>query len=106
MIDIASHPRLLKILSRLYHVRMALRRRSTASREAAKHRTEFYESAWRDAAKLLGATMHPLGYGVYESSLGTARTRLFQNYTSLDDPVTLAIAGNKPLVYRMLVKHN
>jgi cyanophycin synthetase len=65
-------------------------------------RTDFYRSIWAEAAERIGA--EPLGpSGPYlEITRGPQRTRLFEGLVERDDPVTLAVAGNKPLVHRLL----
>lgn len=102
MIARACRSRILKTLSLWHRGRNSLRRRSAAAQSQVEHRSQFYEAAWREAASALGAAVAPLGAGILEISLGEARTRVRNNYTPLDDPITLAVAGNKPLVYRML----
>ena len=93
---------MLRALSTVYRVRRSLARRSTAARLAERHRNEFYDRAWRDAAGELGAELRSLQLHLHEIDLDGVRTRVCRNYTSLDDPLTLDVAGNKPLVYRLL----
>jgi cyanophycin synthetase len=57
---------------------------------------------WRDAAAALGATLVDLEDGFCEIRLGDRTTRLRQDFVMLDDPVTLQLAGHKPLVHRLL----
>ena len=85
-----------------YRVRRSLQRRSTAAQLADRHRSDFYDRAWLAAANELGASIRPLGSYIHELELDGVCTRVNRNYTSLDDPVTLTIAGDKPLVYRLL----
>lgn len=79
-----------------------LRHKDPRRREAGRHLAEFYERAWRDAAARRGARYEPLGGGIGEIALDGRRVRVMDNYTPIDDPVTLAVASNKPLTYRML----
>ncbi len=69
---------------------------------AFRHREQFYRDVWMDAARRLGATVVELGNNIFELQRGDVRTKVFRNYCSLDDPVTLMLAGNKPLVLRLL----
>lgn len=73
---------------------------------AAKHqRRRFYEAAWKEAASYLNAEFNVLSKDVFSIRTRDACTRVFLNYTALDDPVSLRIAGNKPLVHQLLAKH-
>ncbi|MEX2141089.1 MAG: hypothetical protein WD894_17620 [Pirellulales bacterium] len=93
---------ILRALSIGYRVRRSLHRRSAAARLADQCRSAFYDRAWRGAADELGASIRSLGSHIHEVELDRVRARVNRNDTSLDDPVTLAIAGDKPLVYRLL----
>jgi D-alanine-D-alanine ligase-like ATP-grasp enzyme len=93
---------MLRALSTVYRVQRSLARRSAAARLVQHHRSEFYDRVWRDAACELGAELRTLGPHLHEVDLDGEFTRVSRNYTSLDDPVTLDVAGNKPLVYRLL----
>ena len=57
---------------------------------------------WRDAANALGAEFRDLGYGVSEFARDGRTTRMLEQLVMLNDPVTLRVTGNKPLVYRLL----
>ncbi|MBV8268663.1 MAG: hypothetical protein JO252_20220, partial [Planctomycetaceae bacterium] len=83
-------------------VRAYLRHRDPRRRQSGRYLTEFYERVWREAAELLGARYEPLGYGILEILLDGARVRAVENTCSIEDPVTIAIAGNKLLTYRLL----
>jgi glutathione synthase/RimK-type ligase-like ATP-grasp enzyme len=76
-----------------------------ASRQAKSHRSKFYEDVWREAAGELGATFEELGGGVFKVSCNGASTRVLNNCTTLDDPVTLHVALDKPLVSKILRSH-
>jgi cyanophycin synthetase len=82
-----------------------LRHKNRGRRESFKHLATFYERVWRDAAGRLGATFDLVGEGVAEISLGGACTRVLENTTPIDDPVTSAVASSKPLTYRLLAAH-
>lgn len=77
-------------------------RRTHASGDVAAQRARFYRSAWADAAASVGATVEELRDGLLDIRHGDLLLRVRDNLTSLDDPVTLAVAGDKPLVYRLL----
>jgi cyanophycin synthetase len=96
------HPVMLKLLSRALRARNWYRGRLPDNRLADEYRTRFYAEIWRDAAARLGASIEPLGNDILEIRIGPICTRVRQNTTAIDDPVTLSIAGNKPLVYRLL----
>ncbi len=67
-----------------------------------EHRSGFYRAIWREAADQVGAAVVNLDGSIMEIRRGAFRLRVSENITSLDDPVTLAAAGNKPLAYRLL----
>jgi D-alanine-D-alanine ligase-like ATP-grasp enzyme len=103
---LSDHRAVLGILH-LIALAKAFRRHKDPSRRAAgRHLSGFYERAWSEAAKRLGGTYQPLGADVGEIVIGDCRLRVIENYTSIDDPVTLAVASSKPLTYRILAKHH
>src|SRR4051812_38695975 len=87
----------------LYFLALArgfLRHRNPRRRAAGGHRRAFNEQAWREAAASLGASWRPLGSGIFEISRGdggAVRTRVTDNISAIDDPVTLAVLHDKPL---------
>lgn len=90
-----------------YHwqrLKSCLPRRDRASARADELRAGFYARLWREAADRLGAICEPLAHGIFQISLGSKRTRVQDSCTALDDPVTLAVAANKALTYRLLVR--
>ncbi|WP_406697223.1 hypothetical protein V5E97_00165 [Singulisphaera sp. Ch08] len=92
-------------LEALHFLAMAkayLRFRDPRRKRAGKHLDAFYDRIWREAAEQLGATYHPLGYGIADITLNDALVRTIENTCSIDDPVTIAIALNKLLSYRLL----
>ncbi len=105
MIDLTRHPRLLRLLSHYYRVLRILQGRHRQNQETGAQRGTFYEAVWRDAAREIGAEIESLGGGFFEICCGDLRTRVRQSCTAIDDPVTLDVAGNKPLVYRLLARH-
>lgn len=102
MIHFSQNRTVLGTLYLLALARAFLRYRNPRRRQSGAHLAEFYERAWREAAARLGATYEPLGGGIAEIALGGARTRVIENTCPLDDPVTVAIAGDKALTYRLL----
>jgi len=93
---------MLKLLSVAARARNWYRGRQSDNCRAEEYRAGFYAEAWRDAAARLGASVELLGNDILEIRSGRAYTRVRQNTTAIDDPVTLAVAGNKSLVYRLL----
>jgi cyanophycin synthetase len=104
VLDLTRHPKLLRLLALAHAARDLARRRRSGAREIARQRAAFYENAWREAAGRLGAAVAPLGDDILQIDRGGWRTRVCQNYSALDDAVTLKVAGNKPLVYDLLAR--
>ena len=77
---------------------------TAAGGRPARHLAAFYDRVWREAAAHLGATYTPLGSGIAEILLGGIQTRVVGNTCPIDDPVTLAIASNRPLTYQLLAR--
>jgi D-alanine-D-alanine ligase-like ATP-grasp enzyme len=65
-------------------------------------RSAFFENYWQGVALDIGADIDALSDGFYCLSRGGARTFVRQGEVMLDDHLTLRIAGNKPLVNRLL----
>jgi cyanophycin synthetase len=80
------------------------RYRDPRRRQSGKHLVAFYDRIWREAAEHVGASYEPLGDGIADITLGTSRVRTIENTCSIDDPVTLAIALNKLITYRLLAE--
>jgi D-alanine-D-alanine ligase-like ATP-grasp enzyme len=99
------HPKLLRIASMWTRAQAAFRRRNAAVREASRQRAAFYQHVWRDAAARLGAEIVEIGDGIYKIVRDEFHTKVCGNYTPIDDPVTLALAGNKKSVYRLLAEN-
>jgi len=79
-----------------------LKGRAPAARRVAEGRAAFYRAVWADAAKLEGASVAVLDSRLLEIRRGGLRLRIRDNCTSLDDPLTLDVAGDKALVHRLL----
>ncbi len=84
------------------HVYDRLRRQATNAGFDTRFRDGVYERIWREGAAQLGAGVTPLGGGILEITRGEARTRVWQQVVPLDDPVTLRVVLDKPLVHRLL----
>ncbi|UCD63475.1 MAG: hypothetical protein JSW34_12115 [Candidatus Zixiibacteriota bacterium] len=69
------------------------------------HRVDEYREMWRAAAAELGAGFNVLSDKIWEVRLGGRTTRIHNDILELDSPVTLQLAGMKPLVYQMLAEH-
>lgn len=98
------HPFILKLLSLGARLSNWYRGRQPDNCRADGYRSGFYAEVWNDAATRLGASVELLGNDILEIRSGKAYTRVRQNATAIDDPLTLAVAGNKPLVHRLLTK--
>ena len=60
-----------------------------------------YRGYWRAAAASLDAEFVELSDRIWEVRQGAARTRIANDLVELDDPVILAIAGDKALCYQL-----
>jgi D-alanine-D-alanine ligase-like ATP-grasp enzyme len=61
-----------------------------------------FGAIWRDAAAELGAELDELSPGLWHIRRGHSSTHVFWHMTPLDDPVTLRLALDKPLVHGRL----
>ena len=82
--------------------RGVLGRNGSNRRRIAQQRSEFYRSVWREAANELGATIEQIAPDVFRIERSSLATHVYRNYTDLDGPVTLRIAGNKPITQTLL----
>jgi len=76
--------------------------RGTSGQTYVWDRQSEYRGIWQAAAAEIGATFKVLGGDVYEIEKDGQRARIKNNVLPFDDPVTLQVAGMKPLVYRLL----
>lgn len=81
-----------------------LRYRNPRRREVGRKHRAFYAQAWEEAAAELGATCESLGAGILEIQLNGVRTRVVENTTEIDGPVTLAVLIDKSVTYDLLEK--
>lgn len=102
MIDVTSFPRVLQGLRWWYRARALANWRNQSAKQMDRERGRFYEWVWREAARELGGSIVGLGDEVFEIAVEGMRTRVWRNFTAIDDPVTLLAACNKPLVHRLL----
>jgi D-alanine-D-alanine ligase-like ATP-grasp enzyme len=84
--------------------RAYLRYRDPRRRASGAYLTAFYEQAWREAAEAVGARYEPIGDGILDIVRDGVRVRACENVSSVDDPVTTTLAGNKRLTYKLLVE--
>jgi cyanophycin synthetase len=68
----------------------------------ASVRDAVYQAIWREAADHHGAAVTPRGSGFLEIGRGGRSSLVFQQFTKLDDPVTLRLALDKPAVHELL----
>ncbi len=92
----------LELLRWFYRLRLLMDRRQLATRSFSNGRAAFYARIWNEAAKAVGASCVEIGGGVHEVGIEGRRTRVYETYTEIDDPVTLRVAGNKAVVLSML----
>jgi D-alanine-D-alanine ligase-like ATP-grasp enzyme len=100
--DLSRNFFLLKVAYHLRRLRALTARHDAAADNAGRLRGEFYEQLWETAAAEAGARFKRLGNGICEISRDDLTTRVQQNCTAIDDPVTHTIALNKTLVNRLL----
>lgn len=65
-------------------------------------RGAFFDKYWREVAVEIGADIEPVGYDFYRLQKKRKTTFVRRGEVMLDDHLTLNIAGNKPLVHRLL----
>jgi cyanophycin synthetase len=90
--------------ARLLGVRPVWLGQRTAVRHALAPgaRNAIYSRIWRESADRVGAQASDLGRGFVDIRRGNRLTRVFQQVTMLDDPVTLRLALDRMLVHRLL----
>lgn len=96
--------RALRGLSLAQRARHEVRIRRGGNRRAGAERGAFYDGIWHDAAAELGASVQPLGGGLAEIRRDGVTVRVWKNLSPVDSQVVLNIAGDKPLVYRLLAE--
>lgn len=97
--------RFLQLFGYSVRAKRLLGRAAAQSTQAKINRSKFYEDVWREAALDLGATVEAEGRGILKITLDDAVTRVHNNCTPLDDPVTLEVALDKLIVHKILRSH-
>jgi cyanophycin synthetase len=83
----------------------SLRSRSDlAGQVYVQHRVLEYRRIWEAVAQEIGAEFRILSQDLWELELVGRRMRVLNDVLELDNPVTLEVAGRKPLVYRLLAQ--
>jgi len=96
-------------LAGLYALAMGrafLRLRDPRRRAAGRNLDEFHRRVWRQAAEALGGQCTVLSPDVMQITLNGACTRVFENVSAIDDPVTLRILHDKVLTHKILQAQN
>ena len=102
LIGLGSRLRFWEVIASIEFLLSLWRRTRPAVRQAKKQRADFYREAWEAAAAAKGATVRRLTDDLLELTRDGDRVRVFRNYTPLDDPNTLRLAGDKALVLSLL----
>lgn len=90
-----------------YRLRRFLQDHKVADRPRfEKLRYRFYEDLWRKTAAEMGAEIADFGHGYFKISRASQYTFVLESKVMLDDHLSLRMAGNKPLVQRILSEHN
>ena len=76
--------------------------RGSSGQTYVHHRVSQYREMWQAVAEDFGARFTDIADKVWEIELAGRKTRILNDILAFDDPVTLEIAGMKPVVYRML----
>jgi len=95
-----SSIRIERLLTRLQKIWVDLR--GTSGQIYVGDRIDEYRTMWQAVAEELGAEMTPLADDIWEISLNGKKTRIYNDKLEYDNPVTLVMAGRKPLVYKVL----
>lgn len=69
-----------------------------------QYRDRFYRDLWQETARRLDATVEDVGYGFLKIAVNSHATFVQEARVMLDNYLSLRIAGNKPLVHRMLTE--
>jgi cyanophycin synthetase len=78
---------------------------NVAGQTYVQHRVAEYRAMWQAVAEEIGASFVELADDLWELQAGGRRMRVLNDILEFDNPVTLVIAGRKPLVYRLLAEH-
>ena len=91
---------LLLRLNRILQYRFFNRKSAESTINAA--RTQFYLSVWQASAQTAGADFTDIGHGFFEIAYKQKVIRILNNYTPLDDIISMRIAANKKLTASLL----
>jgi len=94
--------RALSAASLYFRLRRRRYQAGATKKEVDARRARFYRDVWAEAAAAVGGTVRELDGQLLEIRVGDTVMRARRNLTSLDDPLTVAMAEDKPLVYRLL----
>lgn len=76
-------------------------KRNASGQIYVQDRVSEYREIWKAVAEKVGARFSILGDSVWELELNGKKTRMKIDLVEFDNPVTLEIAGMKPLVYKL-----
>jgi len=79
-------------------------KRNSAGQTYVHHRVSEYREIWKNVAAKVGARFTVLADSVWELELDGKKTRILNDKLEFDNPVTLEIAGMKPLVYQLFAE--
>jgi cyanophycin synthetase len=79
-------------------------RRQDGNRIYFHQRVAQYEQMWRSASQAIGAGFIELAPGTWQIERDGRRTRVLNYLTEFDNPAALGLAGNKPLIHRLLAR--
>src|SRR3954469_16145417 len=102
MKKLLTHPLALRAMHCFAMARAYIRYRNPRRRGVGKQHAAFHQRTWTEAATELGGTCTGLGSGIYEIARDEARTRVYENVSAIDDPPTLAVLHDKPIVSLLL----
>lgn len=79
-------------------------KRNSSGQTYVHHRVSEYRDMWKNVAIKLGARFTVLTDSVWELELDGKTARILNDKLEFDNPVTLEIAGMKPLVYQLFAE--
>ncbi len=85
-------------------LKMLEEKRGVSGQIYFQHRVPEYREMWRSVAQDVGAVFHALSEDLWELEFGGRTIRINNHQLEFDNPVTLGLAGNKPLVHQLLHK--
>jgi D-alanine-D-alanine ligase-like ATP-grasp enzyme len=75
-------------------------------RSYAGFQRQFYDKFWNDTTREMGASLIDVGYGYYKIEYNNNKTYVADYKVMLDDHLTLKVAGNKPMVLKILQEND